>query len=343
MPRLDEAPSPARPRRPAEREQEVTSAGACPPAPRPRPEEERHAAAACLGQSSRLPLAAGRPQGGRAAALRPGGAARSCRVDSAGSWPGGEAGWRRRRRRRVPAALRGMAFMEKPPAGKVLLDDTVPLTAQIEASQSLHSHTVSGGGGQGRGGGGREPGRRGGTPRGAGVTGGGRREGAGGERGRAGRLPGSRPGGVGDRPRSLRGGQGASPGRRGEMGAAGQGVPGGLGSCGGAERGPWDRRGVRGQPPGEPLRWGCGVGGLLVLLLLPPPVLSVKWVLCLSSSVAAWGGRWASCYLGLASALREASRRRTQEISVRNFCLSWDPSPRLEQRWVLAGPSQQPR
>lgn len=35
-----------------------------------------------------------------------------------------------------------MAFMEKPPAGKVLLDDTVPLTAQIEASQSLHSHTV---------------------------------------------------------------------------------------------------------------------------------------------------------------------------------------------------------
>uniref|UniRef100_A0A8C8SWR5 PX domain-containing protein kinase-like protein n=1 Tax=Pelusios castaneus TaxID=367368 RepID=A0A8C8SWR5_9SAUR len=31
--------------------------------------------------------------------------------------------------------------MEKPPAGKVLLDDTVPLTAVIEASQSLHSHT----------------------------------------------------------------------------------------------------------------------------------------------------------------------------------------------------------
>uniref|UniRef100_A0A8C4W7H6 PX domain containing serine/threonine kinase like n=1 Tax=Gopherus evgoodei TaxID=1825980 RepID=A0A8C4W7H6_9SAUR len=34
-----------------------------------------------------------------------------------------------------------MAFMEQPPAGKVLLDDTVPLTAVIEASQSLHSHT----------------------------------------------------------------------------------------------------------------------------------------------------------------------------------------------------------
>ncbi|XP_061474761.1 PX domain-containing protein kinase-like protein isoform X3 [Rhineura floridana] len=34
-----------------------------------------------------------------------------------------------------------MAFMEKPPAGKVLLDDTVLLTAVIEASQSLHSHT----------------------------------------------------------------------------------------------------------------------------------------------------------------------------------------------------------
>lgn len=38
----------------------------------------------------------------------------------------------------------GMAFMEKPPAGKVLLDDTVPLTAAIEASQSLQSHTVRG-------------------------------------------------------------------------------------------------------------------------------------------------------------------------------------------------------
>ncbi|XP_030061221.1 LOW QUALITY PROTEIN: PX domain-containing protein kinase-like protein [Microcaecilia unicolor] len=34
-----------------------------------------------------------------------------------------------------------MSFMEKPPAGKVLLDDTVPLTATIEASQSLQSHT----------------------------------------------------------------------------------------------------------------------------------------------------------------------------------------------------------
>ncbi|XP_044515268.1 PX domain-containing protein kinase-like protein isoform X2 [Gracilinanus agilis] len=34
-----------------------------------------------------------------------------------------------------------MAFMEKPPAGKVLLDDTAPLSAGIEASQSLHSHT----------------------------------------------------------------------------------------------------------------------------------------------------------------------------------------------------------
>ncbi|KAM4652832.1 PX domain-containing protein kinase-like protein isoform 2-T2 [Discoglossus pictus] len=34
-----------------------------------------------------------------------------------------------------------MAFMEKPPVNKVLLDDTVPLTAVIEASQSLQSHT----------------------------------------------------------------------------------------------------------------------------------------------------------------------------------------------------------
>lgn len=44
--------------------------------------------------------------------------------------------------------------MEKPPAGKVLLDDTVPLTAAIEASQSLQSHTVRGPpGGPGPGGG----------------------------------------------------------------------------------------------------------------------------------------------------------------------------------------------
>ncbi|XP_008103638.1 PX domain-containing protein kinase-like protein isoform X2 [Anolis carolinensis] len=34
-----------------------------------------------------------------------------------------------------------MAFMEKLPAGKVLLDDTTPLAAVVEASQSLHSHT----------------------------------------------------------------------------------------------------------------------------------------------------------------------------------------------------------
>ncbi|KAJ8259881.1 hypothetical protein GJAV_G00174510 [Gymnothorax javanicus] len=34
-----------------------------------------------------------------------------------------------------------MAFMEKPSAGKILLDDTVALTAVIEASQNLHSHT----------------------------------------------------------------------------------------------------------------------------------------------------------------------------------------------------------
>lgn len=33
--------------------------------------------------------------------------------------------------------------MEKPSSGKVLLDDTVPLTAVIEASQNAQSHTVS--------------------------------------------------------------------------------------------------------------------------------------------------------------------------------------------------------
>lgn len=35
-----------------------------------------------------------------------------------------------------------MALMEKPAAGKLLLDDTVSLTAVIEASQNLQSHTV---------------------------------------------------------------------------------------------------------------------------------------------------------------------------------------------------------
>lgn len=37
-----------------------------------------------------------------------------------------------------------MALMEKPAAGKLLLDDTVLLTAVIEASQNLQSHTVRG-------------------------------------------------------------------------------------------------------------------------------------------------------------------------------------------------------
>ncbi|RVE73472.1 hypothetical protein OJAV_G00049680 [Oryzias javanicus] len=34
-----------------------------------------------------------------------------------------------------------MSFTEKPPPGRLLLDDTVPLTAVIEASQNLQSHT----------------------------------------------------------------------------------------------------------------------------------------------------------------------------------------------------------
>ncbi|CDQ90145.1 unnamed protein product [Oncorhynchus mykiss] len=36
-----------------------------------------------------------------------------------------------------------MAFLEKQSPGRVLLDDTVALTALIEASQNLQSHTVS--------------------------------------------------------------------------------------------------------------------------------------------------------------------------------------------------------
>ncbi|XP_032368790.1 PX domain-containing protein kinase-like protein isoform X1 [Etheostoma spectabile] len=35
----------------------------------------------------------------------------------------------------------GMSFLEKPAPGRLLLDDTVPLTAVIEASQNLQSHT----------------------------------------------------------------------------------------------------------------------------------------------------------------------------------------------------------
>lgn len=36
-----------------------------------------------------------------------------------------------------------MSFVEKPSPGRLLLDDTVPLTAVIETSQNLQSHTVS--------------------------------------------------------------------------------------------------------------------------------------------------------------------------------------------------------
>lgn len=89
----------------------------------------------------------------RAAAAR--GAAR---VDSSGGGGTRRAGGGARRLRFLPRLQRrrrpGMAFMEKPPAGKVLLDDTVPLTAAVEASQSLQSHTVrgpAGAGGRGRG------------------------------------------------------------------------------------------------------------------------------------------------------------------------------------------------
>ena len=67
-----------------------------------------------------------------AAAADPGGRGESASLVPA---PGPEA---------VVDGRSGMAFMEKPPAGKVLLDDTVPLTAAIEASQSLQSHTVRG-------------------------------------------------------------------------------------------------------------------------------------------------------------------------------------------------------
>lgn len=36
-----------------------------------------------------------------------------------------------------------MSFAQKPSPGRLLLDDTVPLTAVIETSQNLQSHTVS--------------------------------------------------------------------------------------------------------------------------------------------------------------------------------------------------------
>lgn len=91
----------------------------------------------------------------------------AARVDSSGGGArqaGRRAGERRSSASPVPAPVEGrrrcpgMAFMEKPPAGKVLLDDTVPLTAAVEASQSLQSHTVRGRAGQGGRGGGREAG-----------------------------------------------------------------------------------------------------------------------------------------------------------------------------------------
>lgn len=80
--------------------------------------------------------------------------------------------------------------MEKPPAGKVLLDDTVPLTAAIEASQSLQSHTVRGPPG------GRADGRLGAVP--------GRRRAAGGrQRAGQGRQGGHQGRGRRPRPRGL--------------------------------------------------------------------------------------------------------------------------------------------
>ncbi|KAK2091635.1 hypothetical protein P7K49_030919 [Saguinus oedipus] len=82
-----------------------------------------------------------------AAALEPGG-----RRESA-LWVPASRPWA------AAAGRPGMAFMEKPPAGKVLLDDTVPLTAAIEASQSLQSHTVRGPAGGRAGGGLRAAGR----------------------------------------------------------------------------------------------------------------------------------------------------------------------------------------
>lgn len=36
-----------------------------------------------------------------------------------------------------------MSYLETPAPGRLLLDDTVPLTAVIETSQNLQSHTVS--------------------------------------------------------------------------------------------------------------------------------------------------------------------------------------------------------
>lgn len=181
-----------------------------------------------------------------------------------------------------------MAFMEKPPAGKVLLDDTVPLTAQIEASQSLHSHTVSGadrrtgraaerggsgrcpaGGVAGRGarrGSGREPGN-GGLGGGGGVRG---------KRGRAGARSVRRGAGLGGglrlspaeaRPRGAEGGGGAGAGSEAVRGLVwGCAGPWGgwCGWCWGGVRGTrWGRRraetpGARVWEPGEPLRWGGG-------------------------------------------------------------------------------------
>lgn len=100
-----------------------------------------------------------------AAAAEPGGRRESAPLVPA---PGPEA---------VAEGRPGMAFMEKPPAGKVLLDDTVPLTAAIEASQTLQSHTVRGpsGGREARGG----PGPRAGCGQPGSVAGAGTQAGVG--------------------------------------------------------------------------------------------------------------------------------------------------------------------
>lgn len=133
--------------------------------------------------------------------------------------------------------------MEKPLAGKVLLDDTVPLTAQIEASQSLHSHTVSGAGrAAGAGGSGRGGGREWREP----VTGG------------AGGCPGST-------------GSAGTQRERGWAGACAEPAAAGLGVAGGGLR-----RGSAGWAGGEGERCGRQWGRDLAARVAAPRSPSVR-------------------------------------------------------------------
>lgn len=105
------------------------------------------------------------------------------------------------------------------------------------------------------------------------------------------------PGRAGPRQQARRGrGQPGVGRERGDGGG-----PAGLGGVGRSRGGSGTAGSEGAVPRGAPPVGLWGRGLLVLLLLLPLPVPSVKWV--------HW--RWASCRLGVTSALREASHRGT--------------------------------